>query len=954
MAFQDNDILKLAGAVLAAGVIDTNTNASWYEKRNANSFIIDPKSVWSDLPLMGDLHAANFAEAVQHANDNPNFFELVGINPDGSFDDDTAVRMTPVPGTNFSTYIAYRDFNDPQSGIIKNWIQPQLLPRPSGAASAAYQATIWIGKPSNGKRLLTTAGYDGNWVSHFWNPAGGLLLIAPDDAPPSATIDSQDLYITGFVYAGATGGGGGFSGSTILLEDPDGQWRIRNDYPTLRFERKETDNLGLSVWNSYGNIGHSVESDGLTLTRPYSIKVDLAGNLNDEVSPDYRSVFRLSGTDNEFIFGNSEQATVIETQKGTEIVRAAALREEVTIENRPFDDLVITLDSTDTAPPDSVKEWSWVSNIDYTQEVDYIRFNEILFDAIEIYDEDGILVDPDDYVPMRISVETLDGQLIQENVSIPGLNAGVDGNFNCKKGQHFYVIEPRYSDVRTAQTITRIRVADGYKVELKAGEYDYVDSGNVLQTQVVPYQKAKVEFLDHAAIIDESNLIRKTWENTGIVLSNGIHTYYDGWSDNLHQLVGVGEHTTANHPVLGNYEGSTYVATGSEGLFVLFQDDTTRQEMWTNGDRERISSNKTATSFIETKELTIYLDGIFTTEMDDLGWDIVNIESIMPLIRYEGDEKIPFRVSINSEILPDYRFQQNMTQFEFEDGRVIERHTIKPTIDADLPEYVPLQLPRQTFTVNRETPRRIIFQFADTVKVYGYYKDPTDPDDPVNTGTFVPSVKANVMRIFEEPIVTGDALEERIDSLEGASEWKEATTRNLPTLHVVPSLQVLADEDGEWLLWSDDISLFSSQDLHQWIFATGQEAHFELGVSETKAWDSTNKIAYFEDVVVHVPDDDVSGFEVSFTWDADLLNDYQVDYGVFVFYINSHGRGFDSRVQLNIPNNASVTWRFRQRRSGEYSYIATPMNNNLASVGLGTASNIPNIPEDPNPPVEIG
>jgi hypothetical protein len=48
-----------------------------------------------------------------------------------------------------------------------------------------------------------------------------------------------------------------------------------------------------------------------------------------------------------------------------------------------------------------------------------------------------------------------------------------------------------------------------------------------------------------------------------------------------------------------------------------------------------------------------------------------------------------------------------------------------------------------------------------------------------------------------------------------------------------------------------------------------------------------------------------------------------------------------------------MNWRFRRRRDGSYSYIATPMNDNLASVWLGEGSNLPNIPEDPNPPIEV-
>lgn len=149
MAFSSDQILKLAGNVLAAGTLDSS-GSNYYETRNPNNFIIGPASIWSDLPLMKDLHASNFSQAVQNAVDNPNYFELIGINNDGTFNDDTAIRLTPVAGTNNATYIAYNTFNDPTSGVRKNWILPHLLPRPNGAPSNAYQATIWNGPPSAG------------------------------------------------------------------------------------------------------------------------------------------------------------------------------------------------------------------------------------------------------------------------------------------------------------------------------------------------------------------------------------------------------------------------------------------------------------------------------------------------------------------------------------------------------------------------------------------------------------------------------------------------------------------------------------------------------------------------------------------------------------------------------------------------------------------------------------
>ncbi|BAV80920.1 hypothetical protein [Vibrio phage RYC] len=959
MAFTNDDILKLAGSVLAAGVIDTNTPAAWYEKRNANSFIIDPQTVWSDLPQMADLHAANFNEAVRNAIDNQNYFSMIGIDDDGSFNDDTAIRMTPVAGTNNATYIAYNTYNDPTSGVIKNWIQPQLLPRPNGAASAAYQATIWIGKPSEGRPLFTSAGSDGNWVSHFWNPAGGLLLISPNDAPPSATIPDTDLYVTGFVYAGAKGGGS-FSGSSILLEDPDGQWRIRNDYPHLRFERREFERDGTAIWNSYGNIGHSIETDGLTLTRPYSITVNMNSDLNDhDENSELRSVFRLSGNENDFIYGNSQTQTVLETKRGTELVRAASLRDEVEVTNRPLKDFNIVLDSRIDAPTGSVSEISWVTDINYTPDLDFIRFNEILFDVINVEDADGN--SPDDLsVPVRVSVETLDGELIQENISYTGLEAGVNGLFNLKKGEHFYPVEPKYTNSKNAITVFKLAIAKGYRLELSAGEYDFVDTtdGGVVKQQNIPYQKSKVEFLDHAKILDESNMRDVIHDNLGVILDYGVHTAFGTdlpveQENTRHQLVGIGEHVLANRPVLGNYEDETYIATGTGGLFVLYQDDSTRTEFLNEPTYERNGAGQTPINFLSTTELLVDLEGVFLSEMNTVNWDVVNLERILPLLRYRNDDGDPvsYRIEISSKLAPDVRFQENMTKFDFENGIVLEDYHLLPTADPNNPEYVPLRLPRSTYTVNKESPRLVRIQFSSPVEIYGYWKDPTDPQD-ITTGEFIPAVKSRVVRVFEEPIVTGSDLDERVDAIEGQQEWAYATENNLATLHVVPSLQWLADKDGEALIFSTLEGLYSDRDQHQWIFETGIEAYYEPVLEDGEV---TGRVFRPNPLVVHIPSDNVRGFQVSFGWAESFdLNDY--DYAVFEFYIATHGRGMDSMVSINVPSYASVNYQFSRRRDGRYSYRATPYNENLSStLSFDQNSNGDlegTYPADPNPPIQ--
>ena len=946
MALTNDEVLKLAGAVLSAGVLDSNAQSKWFEKRNANSFVIDPKNVWGELNLLQDLPAANFAEAVENAVQNPNLMKMYGINDDATYNDATAIRLSPLAGTNFKTYVAYSEYKNGASAILKNWVVPQLVPRSSGAPSSAYQAQIWIGPPSNGQQLLSSTGSDADWTSHVWNAAAGALLISDADAPPSASIPSTDLYLTGFQYVGA-GASGGFSGSTILLEDPEGQWRIRNDYPLLRFERKDTKSDGSVIWNTYQVQGASTKTDGLILTRPYDIKVDLANNsLNGNTTPEYRSAFRVTGSEEDFIYGNSQQATTIETKRGTEITRNDAVRVEQEIENRPLADEVIILDTTDTPTPDSMEEISWISNLVFDKDTDYIRFNELAFEVLGI--EEGDLE-----CPVRISVETVDGQLIQENITPASLNAGINGGFNLKEGYHFYPINPKYTDRKDAQTITRLQVAKGHRLTLSGGIYNAIvtaQDGTTTQIQqLVPRQMARVEYLNKVALLDESNMRDLIHKNTGVVVDNGIHLYNEEFSNELFPLVAGADHTNAYNPVLGNYEDQTFIASGDGGVKVLFEDSSTRTQFWTEGDKQRQAANATPQFWQEVTELTLDISGIFTSELTELGWEVVNVENFLPLIRYEGDDTTGYRVEVNSTIV-DYQFQQSQDRFEFLDGVIKDGFGINPTIDLAEPEYVKLRLPRSKYTVNLETPRTVTYQFMEPVKVYGYYKDPTDPLDPT-TGTFVPSVKADVLRVFEEAIVSGDDLEDRVDNLQGEQEYQEALENGYPTLHLFPSKLALADKDGEWLFFGDATSIYSNQDEFQYLFTTGAEAYFELEDTQG-AWSESNSVFTFKPVVVGIPTDKVSGFEVSFGWSDTFNNNKALKYGVWTMYIDSNGRGFDSKITMNIPRSASINWRFRRRRDGSYSVISTPMNDNLASTWLGLNNDLSaEMPVDTDSPV---
>jgi hypothetical protein len=97
----------------------------------------------------------------------------------------TALRLTPIPGTNGSTYVAYDIYNDFSSNRLKNWIQPQRHPQPNGVASIGYTIRLFNGDPAaGGTEILTSQGQTGTGanapVAWIWNYDQGLLFLSED------------------------------------------------------------------------------------------------------------------------------------------------------------------------------------------------------------------------------------------------------------------------------------------------------------------------------------------------------------------------------------------------------------------------------------------------------------------------------------------------------------------------------------------------------------------------------------------------------------------------------------------------------------------------------------------------------------------------------------------------------------------------------------------------------
>jgi len=193
MGFSNQERINLNSKALAANVLDANPIAQWYESRNPFAFLLNGTKILTQLSLIPA--ASSLAVARTNASNNPTIISDLSQTS-------SAVRLTPVAGTNNSTYIAYTTYNDPTSAILDNWLQPQLVPQSSGAASIGYSIVLYDGDPATtGTQITTTDGTTGTGqnktVGWIWNYAQGILLLS-DDFKGSVS----DPYVMGFRYIG--------------------------------------------------------------------------------------------------------------------------------------------------------------------------------------------------------------------------------------------------------------------------------------------------------------------------------------------------------------------------------------------------------------------------------------------------------------------------------------------------------------------------------------------------------------------------------------------------------------------------------------------------------------------------------------------------------------------------------------------------------------------------------
>ena len=219
MGFSTTEVNKLTFKVQAGGVIDADSGARWYESKLSFSPKVLPERILTNYSLIPI--AGNLATAQSNAAADPTNIEDLSLGAN-------AVQLSRVTAGADNTWISYNTLNDPSSGVKQNWIQPPSIPQASGSPSIGYSVRLYSGDPNGApgtfQEILTTAEQDNNpgYVGWVFNYDMGLLFIANDLASAISSNTGGnypggfDLYITGFRYVGATGGGGG---QNIEIED---------------------------------------------------------------------------------------------------------------------------------------------------------------------------------------------------------------------------------------------------------------------------------------------------------------------------------------------------------------------------------------------------------------------------------------------------------------------------------------------------------------------------------------------------------------------------------------------------------------------------------------------------------------------------------------------------------------------------------------------------------------
>jgi len=274
LGFSNQERINLTTKVLAANVIDANETSSWYESRLANEFVLRPENILTQLGLVPA--AATLSQAQTNAVLNPLIIQDASSFSaafSGTYNPGvTALRLTPIPGANGSTFVAYQTYNNFSSNRLKNWIQPQKHPQPSGVASIGYTVRVFQGDPfSGGVEILTSQGQTGTGenasVAWIWNYDQGLLFVSNDFR---STLN--DPYILAFRYIGET-----LNDSSLIVFNQPGNTFVVGDI----------------VWNNAGNWQlvdpNNWEEAIRTVGKVTSVDVPLIDNFTLEFFGEYQN-----------------------------------------------------------------------------------------------------------------------------------------------------------------------------------------------------------------------------------------------------------------------------------------------------------------------------------------------------------------------------------------------------------------------------------------------------------------------------------------------------------------------------------------------------------------------------------------------------------------------------------------------------------------------------------------
>lgn len=198
MAFTNQEKINQYSQILQALVVGSPKQA-WYEAQlfYESALISDQVLNQDDINILKEYTASNLTQARNNALAIPNIISDLSHYPQ-------AVRLTPVPGTNKTVYVALSTYNDFNSDRLKLWIQPQMIPQNSGLPSNGYAIRLFNGNPnSGGVEISTTQGTTGVGLEKTvaWIPiASAGILILSDDFASQVT----NPYWCGFRYVGRT------------------------------------------------------------------------------------------------------------------------------------------------------------------------------------------------------------------------------------------------------------------------------------------------------------------------------------------------------------------------------------------------------------------------------------------------------------------------------------------------------------------------------------------------------------------------------------------------------------------------------------------------------------------------------------------------------------------------------------------------------------------------------